>query len=1023
MDLIGSVILFCYTKPSLKTAVTLKRIVIALLSIGALGVGAFPLLSAPDLNTSDEPPATLLRDDIDQTSEFMITTWKTGDGLPVNEIQELKKTPDGYLWMGSHQGLIRFDGARFETFYNTPTGPRIGTHMGPLELDALGRLWIAPDQAGLIRRDATGFTEVLTNGSVKARVVSLCTDTNKNIVWVDVNGGVGRFSIEAPHKAEQLSDVEASSASRWVRDFEGNLWLAGARNLKIYENEKWRDIATPGTATLMAAPRQAGGMWIAREAKLRIVTANGVTRDIATFPWAGLSRVTCLFEDSRQRVWIGTLGQGLFCYVGGEFKQVVPTASSISCLLEDEQENLWVGTRGSGLVRVRQRQFFMHDIRSGLRNEFVRSLSQDKAGRVWLVTADGGLGWWQNGVWHGLGETDGWRSFDSLCVLPVNDGSVWISTIHRGLWHWSNGKLSRRDLGPKGPTESVMDLLEDRQNRLWMVTDNSGIYCLEKNNLKRYSVPEGLPSEHIRRMVEDDAGNLWASDWEGAVARFKNERWEVVRKASGHADAVRAMVAHDGALWLGTSGGGLLRVKNGQTTRISQEQGLPDVCIQQLLLDKNFLWGGTPHRLFRMTLTQLNAVADGHGDKVDAITYGRSDGLPDVSFASWCDPRCWRAQNGELWFATANGAIHFKPEDLPESKPPQALLEQTLLNGKPVTKAELQRLRPGPAQLEFRFTAPCLTAPERVRFRYQMSGLDAAWVDAGTTRSVNYASIPAGDHVVRVIACSPEGVWSSQPAMLALAVHPYYWQTNWFLAAVAAALAGGGVWMIRRATVLKLRRRVEVLRQQQALDRERARIAQDIHDELGANLTSIGLMADMGARHKSDPVAVARELDQISETARESVAAMDAIVWALNPRNDSVDNFANYVAQFTRDFFRPTELRTRLELPANLPSHPLAMETRHQLLLIVKECFNNVVRHAKATEVYLELACDDSQLRLTIADDGRGLFGKAEGEGHDGLANLRERIERLGGTLAIQSKKGKGTRLDFTVPLPKVKSN
>lgn len=259
-------------------------------------------------------------------------------------------------------------------------------------------------------------------------------------------------------------------------------------------------------------------------------------------------------------------------------------------------------------------------------------------------------------------------------------------------------------------------------------------------------------------------------------------------------------------------------------------------------------------------------------------------------------------------------------------------------------------------------------------------------------------------------------------ATVALAVHPYFWQSNWFLAAVAATVAGGGVWLFWRANVRRLARRVERLRQQHAVDQERARIAQDIHDELGANLTSIGLLADMGVRHQGDPPALLRDLDHISQTARTSVAAMDAIVWALNPRNDSLDHFANYVAQFTRDFFQPTQLRTRLELPADLPTQPLTTEIRHQLFLLVKESFNNIARHSQATEVRLELACENSHLRLTIADDGKGLPERAAGEGQDGLANLRERIERLGGRLQVTSGPDQGTRLDFILPLANLKA-
>ncbi len=204
------------------------------------------------------------------------------------------------------------------------------------------------------------------------------------------------------------------------------------------------------------------------------------------------------------------------------------------------------------------------------------------------------------------------------------------------------------------------------------------------------------------------------------------------------------------------------------------------------------------------------------------------------------------------------------------------------------------------------------------------------------------------------------------------------------------------------------------------MDPQPTPIAPDIPDELRANLTRLRLLADMGAPPpKMDSVPVRPELRQISETPRESVAAMDAIVWALNPRNDSLDHFANYVSQFTRDFFRPTALRTRLELPANLPCHPMSTETRHQLFLIVKECFNNIVRHAAASEIRLEMACENGSLRLVISDDGKGISGQPQ-EGQDGLTNLRERIERLGGSLRIKSKCDEGTALEFVPPIGKL---
>ncbi|HOC57442.1 MAG TPA: two-component regulator propeller domain-containing protein [Verrucomicrobiota bacterium] len=994
----------------------------AWLLISALGAASLPLLSAAAPRPQEDSVAVSPQPPKSAASDFVVSSWSTGEGLPVNNIQAIKETPDGYLWLGTHHGLVRFDGARFETFLRSPSGQRYGARVGPLEVDCRGRLWLALDQVALMYLDSGRFVGVLTNGAIlQSRAESLCSDGTNGVLWVDDEGRLGQVGTEPPNRASQLPG-RGAGASRWVRDFRGQLWLASQWNLRLYEAGKWRGIALPGTASMVAAPRRAGGLWVAREAKLRYVTGEGDTREVADFPWRGQSRVTCMWEDRYRRLWIGTVSQGLFCYVGGEFNHIVPMASIVSCLLEDGQDNLWVGTHGAGLIRVRPRQFFVCDLGSGLRTEFVRSLAQDRAGRVWLVTTEGGLGWWRDGVWHAMERENGWPRRDAFCVCPARDGGVWVSTRRRGLWRCFEGQARAHPLDANALKEPAVDLLEDRHGRLWMVTDSSGLYCLSGTNLAVYAAEQGLPGRYLRCVIEDPAGEIWAGDWRGGIARFRGPDWELVRQPSGHRDMVRSLVGLDGALWIGTDAGGLLRFKHGQTARISVDQGLPDNCIQQLLPDgQGFLWGTTPYRLFRLRLDELNAVMDGRQETVQAMTYGRGDGLPETSFGDWHDPRCWRTREGELWFASANGAIHFNPRHLREGKTPQVLLEQVLLNGKPVEGAALERLRPDRARLEFRFTAPCLSAPERIRFRYQMTDVDADWVEAGTARSATYGSIPAGSHVFRVLASSPEGQWGARPATVALAVYPYFWQSAWFLAAVAAAVAGGGAWLFWRANVRRLARRLERLRQQHAVEQERARIAQDIHDELGANLTSIGLLADLGVRHKADPAAVTRELTQISQTARASVAAMDAIVWALNPRNDSLDHFANYVAQFTRDFFRPTNLRTRLEIPANLPAQTLTTETRHELFLLVKESFNNIVRHAQANEVRLDLACENGRLRLTIADDGRGLPDQAAGEGRDGLVNLRERIQRLGGTLQIASEASRGTRLDFLLPLATLK--
>jgi len=288
------------------------------------------LLSAPVPGPDEDPAEALPRAPKQSPPELVVSFWNTGEGLPVNEILDLKQTPDGYLWLGTHHGLVRFDGVQFETFFRAPRGLRYGARIAPLEVDDRGRLWAAPDASALICLEAGAFSDVLTNVAfLRARVVSLCGDGTNGVLWVDAEGGLGRIPMDPAGQVKLLAG-EAGGASRWMRDFAGQLWLATPRSLRLYQSGGWRQVVAPARTTMVAAPRRAGGIWIAREAALRYVTADGSMRAVADFPWRGQSRVNCMWEDRHQRLWIGTVSQGLFCYASGQFEQVVPTSSCVT---------------------------------------------------------------------------------------------------------------------------------------------------------------------------------------------------------------------------------------------------------------------------------------------------------------------------------------------------------------------------------------------------------------------------------------------------------------------------------------------------------------------------------------------------------------------------------------------------------------------------------------------------------------------------------------------------------------------
>jgi signal transduction histidine kinase len=485
-------------------------------------------------------------------------------------------------------------------------------------------------------------------------------------------------------------------------------------------------------------------------------------------------------------------------------------------------------------------------------------------------------------------------------------------------------------------------------------------------------------------------------------------------------------------LRIGTRGG-LGRWQDGAFSALTRAQGLPDEVISQILEDdRDHLWFGSNQGIFRVARAELERAAREPAFQVNPLIFGLADGMASLECTGGFHPSGLKTGDGRLWFSTVKGLVMVDPARLHVNEiPPPVRVEEILVDGSPVnpaghSKSNIGRgesgsiaIGPGARRVEIHYTALSLAVPERNRFKHRLEGLEPRWVEAGPQRVATYPRLAPGRYRFHVVACNNDGIWNETGATLALTVLPAFWQTWWFRAAVLVLLLTAGSWAVRHASQRRLRRKLSVLEHQHGLERERARIARDIHDELGASLTRITLLTELGLKNRERPEQWTATLGKISATARESVRAMDAIVWAVNPRNDSLDHFANYLSQFAEELFRLTPIRCRIDMPTVLPEHALTTETRHQLLLAVKEALNNVIRHSRADEVWLRLRVDDGQLELAIEDDGCGLPTEDPGDGHDGLTNIRSRVEGLAGRCEMQSQPGHGTVLRMIVPLPR----
>jgi signal transduction histidine kinase len=385
-----------------------------------------------------------------------------------------------------------------------------------------------------------------------------------------------------------------------------------------------------------------------------------------------------------------------------------------------------------------------------------------------------------------------------------------------------------------------------------------------------------------------------------------------------------------------------------------------------------------------------------------------------------------------LWFPTVKGTVFVTPTELkPNLQPPRVLIESVLLNEiKQKTNlldsswSQSIVIPPGRNQLDIQYTALNLSTSQGVRFKYGMEaeGRKIVWIDADEARVAHYSDIRPGHYFFRVTAANEDGVWNDTGSVLELTVLPQFWQTIWFLVIFIAVILGLIISAVRYASTQKLQRELQTFKQQEALEKERFRIARDLHDQLGANLTQVALLSEMAGEDKNSPADVEAHAKQISQTARETTRSLDEIVWAVNPSNDTLEGLVNYACKYAQDYFALAEIRYRVDVPTQLPAINIPPEVRHNVFLAFKEAVNNVVKHAKASEVWVRLDLQPDHFILKIEDDGSGLGGLDPDAARlrNGLRNMSKRMEDIRGEFSIAPGDDAGTVVRLKIPIGKI---
>jgi signal transduction histidine kinase len=720
--------------------------------------------------------------------------------------------------------------------------------------------------------------------------------------------------------------------------------------------------------------------------------------------------------------------------VNGEFINLsAPDEPSyrVYAIFEDREGNLWVGSE-EGLARLTPKRFRTITKKDGLTLNTVVTVCASRDGSVWISAWGGGLNHWQDGRITLLNKSNGLSSDFVMAMTEGRDGSLWAGTDYGStLNRIQNGRITF--LGrEQGFVASVTTaLLEDDQGRLWMGSRDS-LQCWDGEKFTKFTTKEGLSNNRINALCGSVDGGMWVGTDNG-LTRGHDGQFEnlAAKNPALQAQILSLYEDSDKTLWIGTKGRGLLRWRDGTVDELTSRQGLFSDTLYSILEDSHGnLWLNSSRGIFRLSKAQAEEVAQGRRAAVTSISYGKADGiLSSGQYRDVTQPASCKSTDGRLWFRTTQGVAVVNPEEITTNElPPPVVIQEIVADKRPVQRAESATgdavmIQPGRGELEIQYAALSFRAPEKNQYRYKLEGVDPNWVDAGSRRVALYNNLRPGRYRFQVTACNNDGVWSMEGASVALKLEPHFWQTWWFLSLVVAAAIGlvGGT--ARYVTRRRMQRKLERLEQQNAIEKERSRIARDMHDELGAKLTRISFQGATASRRLSNPAEAEQHIKQMSKTARELVLSLDQIVWAVDPENDSLENLANYICRYASEFLENSPMRCEFAIPTKLPNCRLSTEVRHNIFLAVKEALNNALKHSGATCVVLSISVRDREFEISVADDGCGIGREENGEpgkfkrAGRGLTNLRERLVSIRGKFELDSAAGRGTKVRLLVPL------
>jgi signal transduction histidine kinase/ligand-binding sensor domain-containing protein len=950
---------------------------------------------------------------------FVTDTWRTGDGLPELAIEALLETSDGYLWVGTQEGLARFDGEHFSVFDHVNTPPLRSDFILMLAEDAQHTLWIG-SESGLVMRSVDGtfrsFTE--KDGLHVTRVACGMSDVDGS-VWVGGTGGIAHIvegrvveSFDARDELDRVTDIASDHA--------GSIWIVARGHLN-----RLRDGKIEHFSIADGLSENVTRVIIDKNHQPQILTNTPTIFRLSQGRFEQGSpqgipkseRIRTIHEDRDGTIWYLSDTQGLFRTRkfpnGGQFTEKGFGDIRLELLYEDRAGNIWLGSLGRGLIRLHDGSFNTLTKRDGLVGDGALSVLVEKSGTAWIGTASGLTRLNADAVSQ-FSTADGLPSNHVSSLASDHSDGLWIGMRGNAVSHLRKGKIDRT-LVLKLPLVGnvVSAVFQDSQGRLWMGTTGAGLVLNTGDALHYFTNGDAQAENYINAIMEDSRGDVWIGT--------NNGIWNVhdgkidthpLNDAAARWTITSIYEDPQNRLWVGTMAGGLKKVQGGVISEYGREKGLPDTINNILSDDGGNLWLGSNRGIVRIPSDQIEDIVAGRRDRFEATLFGEADGMRIAETISGNQPTSWRADDGRLWFVTGEGVGVVDPKRIERNtRPLKPIIESLRADDKSIDLAHADfKLPAKTSRLEIRFTAPDLVSANAMQFRYRLSNYDDTWSYVGNERVARYVNVPPGTHRFELQARRDYEDWSAAAAGVDFYVTPMFHQTPWFYAALAfAALAI--LWLLHHL-------RIQWLRMESAVADERRRLAGEIHDSLAQGFTAISVQieAALGRLARAPDMAISH-LRLARDVAGTSLAEARRSVWNLQTTTSSVSSLLTSI----RSTCEQVVFGYRTVLAINAVGKPwIANPSIEQnVVRIVQEAVANAVHHGEANEVQVNVAYKLTHLILTITDDGRGFeVGKCQSTANRGfgMKSMLGRTESLHGRMDIQSVAGVGTRIELTIP-------